>query len=75
MILPFLGSIGDISKPEEWVFADHSFYIFMLNPFMFIKKSRRITSSEGFFALEKNAVLCSQRAMLTILLGVTARCR
>jgi filamentous hemagglutinin family protein len=32
-------------------------------------------SSEGFSVLEKNALLCYQRAMLPIQSGVTALCR
>ncbi len=75
MILPFLGSVGDIPEPVEWAFGDHSFYIYTLNPFMFIKYKCRFMSSEGFSTPEKNAVICSQRAMLTIMSGVTARCR
>ncbi len=44
-------------------------------PFIFIKNKRRVVSSGGFSALEENGVICSQRAMLPIQLGVTARCR
>ncbi len=41
------------------------FFIFKLfNPFIFIKSKRRDISSEGFSAREKNALICSQRAML-----------
>ncbi len=34
----------------------------LFNPFLFIKSKRIFISSEGFSALEKNAVICSQRA-------------
>ncbi len=40
-----------------------------LNPFILIKNKRLVISSEGFSALEKNAVRCSQRAMLPIQWG------
>jgi hypothetical protein len=43
-----------------------------VNPFLFIKNKMLIIPSEGFSALEKNAVVYSQRAMLPIQLGVTA---
>jgi hypothetical protein len=43
-----------------------------VNPFLFIKNKSLIISSEGFSALEKNAVICFQRAMLPVQLGVTA---
>jgi hypothetical protein len=38
-------------------------------------KARYCISSEGFFALEKNAVICSQRVTLPIQSGATALCR
>ncbi len=44
-----------------------------LNPFLFIKNKQLFISSEGFFALEKNAMICSQRAMLPIQLDVKFR--
>jgi hypothetical protein len=40
-----------------------------------IKNKQLFVSSECFSALEKNDVVCSQRAMLPIPLGVTAQCR
>ncbi len=46
-----------------------------VNPFLFIKNKRLFISSEDFSALEKSAVVCSQRAMLPIQSGVTALCR
>jgi hypothetical protein len=45
------------------------------NPFIFIKNKRRAISSEGFSALEKNAVVRFQRAVLPIQSDITARCR
>jgi hypothetical protein len=38
----------------------------IFNPFIFIKNKHHVVSSEGFSALEKNAVIWSQRAMLPI---------
>ncbi len=38
---------------------------FYINPFLFIKNKQLFISTEGFSILEKNAVICSQRAMLT----------
>ncbi len=35
-----------------------------VNPFLFIKNKRLFISSEGFSTLEKNALICYQRAML-----------
>jgi hypothetical protein len=43
-----------------------------INPFLFIKNKQLFTSLEGFSTLEKNALIRYQRAMLPILLGVTA---
>ena len=37
-----------------------------LSPFLFIKNKRLFISSEGFPTLEKNALICYQRAMLPI---------
>jgi hypothetical protein len=45
---------------------------FDFNPFLFIKNKRLFISSEGFSTLEKNAMICYQRAMLPIQSGVTA---
>jgi hypothetical protein len=36
----------------------------LLNPFLFIKNRRLFLSSEGFSTLEKNAMICYQRAIL-----------
>jgi hypothetical protein len=47
----------------------------VFNPFLFIKNKRLFISSEGFSILEKNTLICYQRAMLPIHLGVTALCR
>jgi hypothetical protein len=44
------------------------------NSFLFIK-IQLLISSEVFSALEKKAVICSQRAMLPLQSGVTALCR
>jgi hypothetical protein len=44
-----------------------------INPFIFIRNKRPVISSEGFFALEKNAVVCPQRAVLPIQPGTTTR--
>jgi hypothetical protein len=41
----------------------------LLNPFLFIKNKRLFLTSEGFSTLEKNALICYQRAMLPIHLG------
>jgi hypothetical protein len=35
-----------------------------INPFIFIRNKCRVLSSEGFSALEKNAAICTQRAVL-----------
>jgi hypothetical protein len=43
----------------------------LFNPFLFIKNKRLFISSEGFSTLEKNALICYQRAMLPIQSGVT----
>jgi hypothetical protein len=48
--------------------------VYMINP-LFIKNKCRVISSEGLYALKKNAVLCSQRAMLLIQSVVTACCK
>jgi hypothetical protein len=45
------------------------------NSFLFIKNKRQFISLEGFSALEKDHMLCSQRAMLPLQSGVTALCR
>jgi hypothetical protein len=48
----------------------------LFNPFLFIRNKLTIMSSEGFSALEKNVMLCSQRAMLPIKsCTATASCR
>ncbi len=47
----------------------------VINPFLIIKNKQQFTSSEGFSALEKNVVICSQKVMLPIQLGVKALCR
>jgi hypothetical protein len=43
-----------------------------LMPFIFIRNKRPVISSEGFFALEKNAVICLLRAVLPIQSVLTA---
>ncbi len=45
-----------------------------VNPFLFIKNKRLFISSEGFYTLEKNALICYQSAMLPFQSGVTALC-
>jgi hypothetical protein len=45
------------------------------NPFLVFKNKRLFISSEGFSTLEKNGLICYQRAMLPIQSGVTALCR
>ncbi len=47
----------------------------LLNHFLFIKNKQLFKSSKGFSALEKTAMICSQKAMLPIQSGVTALCR
>jgi hypothetical protein len=42
------------------------------SPFLFIKNKRLFISSEGFSTLEKNVLICYQRAMLPLQWGVTA---
>jgi hypothetical protein len=49
--------------------------ILRVDLFLFIKNKELFISSEGFSAVEKNTVIGSQRAMLPIQLGVTARYR
>jgi hypothetical protein len=47
-----------------------------LRPFLFIKiNSYLLYILRGFLRPEKNAGICTQRAMLFIQLGVTALCR
>jgi hypothetical protein len=38
----------------------------IVNPLIFMKSKRLVISSEGFSALEKNTMICSQRAILPI---------
>jgi hypothetical protein len=45
--------------------------IVSFNSFLFIKNKRLFISSEGFSTLEKNALICYQRAMLPFQSGVT----
>jgi hypothetical protein len=47
---------------------------YAFSPFKFITNKRRVISSEGFSALIKNAVICTQRAVLPIQQGTIARC-
>ncbi len=37
-----------------------------LHPFLFIENKRLFISSEGFSTLEKNALICNQKAMLPV---------
>jgi hypothetical protein len=46
-----------------------------LNPFLLIKNKRLFISSEGFYTLEKNALICYKREMLPLQWGGTALCR
>jgi hypothetical protein len=38
----------------------------ILNPFLFVKNKQLFVSTQGFFTLEKNSLICYQRAMLPI---------
>jgi hypothetical protein len=53
----------------------HIFMTLCINPFLFIKNKLLFISSEGFSTLQKNTLICYQRAMVPIQLGVTALCR
>ncbi len=54
-------------SPWLWTLYFNLTFIFV-NPFLFIKVNRKrlFISWEGFYALEKNDVICSQRVMLPI---------
>jgi hypothetical protein len=62
----------------QWVGLSRLVFFFenrFINPFIFVGKKYRVMSSEGFSFLEKNTMICSQRAMLAIQSGTTVRCR
>jgi hypothetical protein len=62
-----------VSQPWDWKITLSRPSV---NPFLFIKNKWLFISAEGFSTLEKNALICYQRAMLLpIQSGVTALCR
>jgi hypothetical protein len=58
----------------KWFFFNSMALICSLFLTFLIHKKRLFISSEGFSTLEKNALICYQRVMLPIHLGVTAPC-
>jgi hypothetical protein len=54
-------------RPNKYNFVAAPWSNASINPFIFIKNKQLLISSEGFYALDnKNAGICSQRAMLPI---------